>query len=267
MTKRALRAVTFLAPNQRPVHEFVVDYLGKKLGRDTELAVGVDYEQVYDFDLSFICGLPYVLRTGPRRQPSPIEAIAAPVLIDERFQNRPIYFSDVIVRKDSPYPSFAGLRGCAWAYNEPESQSGYGITRYTLVQMGATDGFFGGVVQASYHQDAIRMVCNGTVDAAAIDCQVLEIELREHPELAAQLRIIDSLGPSSIQPVAAAATMPRSLQDEIRGVLVEMHADPTARAQLARGCIDHFATAADADYDDIRAMLAACEQANFLELR
>jgi phosphonate transport system substrate-binding protein len=255
MAGRALRAVTFLAPNQQAVLAFVVGYLGKKLNCETQLAVGSSYQDLYDYDLSFICGLPYVLRTSPREHPSRIEAIAAPVLKGDRFQSRPIYFSDVIVRRDSPFRSFADLRGCCWAYNEPESQSGYGITRYTLLQMGATDGFFGRVVRAFYHQQAIRMVCDGQVDAAAIDCQVLEIELGERPELAAHLRIIDSLGPSTIQPIAAAASMPQSLKDEIRHILAEMHTDSVATEQLGRACIDHYAAVTDSDYDDIRAML------------
>jgi hypothetical protein len=33
------------------------------------------------------------------------------------------------------------------------------------------------------------------------------------------------------------------------------------------GFIDHFAAVGDADYDDIRAMLAFCEQAGYLELK
>jgi phosphonate transport system substrate-binding protein len=256
--------VTFLAPNQYPVQRFVVDILGGALNCETELVVGSDYEQVCDCDLSFICGLPYVLRTV--RAAVRHHGAIAPVLPGGD-SGRPIYFSDVIVRKDSPYRSFADLRGCAWAYNEPESQSGYGITRYSLVQMGGTDGFFRRVVRAEYHQDAIRMVCDRLVDGAAIDCQVLDIELREHPELAAQVRIIDSLGPSSIQPVAAAATMPQRLTDEIRMVLCTLHTEPKAGEQLAKGGIDHFVAVRDSDYDDIRAMLAACERANFLELK
>jgi ABC-type phosphate/phosphonate transport system substrate-binding protein len=31
--------------------------------------------------------------------------------------------------QDSPYRTFADLQGCRWAYNEPNSHSGYNITR------------------------------------------------------------------------------------------------------------------------------------------
>ena len=52
------------------------------------------------------------------------------------------------------------------------------------------------------------MVAAGEVDAAAIDSQVLAIELRDHPALAAELRVIEVLGPSTIQPVVAARHLP-----------------------------------------------------------
>jgi phosphonate transport system substrate-binding protein len=267
MAKHKLRAVTFLAPNMRAVYRFTMEYVGNKLDCDIELVTGTKYEEIYVADLSFICGLPYILRTPPRVDPPPIDAIAAPVLQGERYQGKPVYYSDVIVHRDSPFQSFADLRGCSWAYNEPESQSGYGITRYWLAKMGETAGYFSWVIEAGYHQEAIRMVCAREVDAAAIDSQVLAVELRDHARLANKLRVIDSLGPSTIQPLAAARHLPASLKYEIQSVLAEMHHDENARANLDRGFVDRFVAVQDSDYDDIRVMLEVCEQANFLVLR
>ncbi|MEP7286541.1 MAG: PhnD/SsuA/transferrin family substrate-binding protein [Chloroflexota bacterium] len=264
MIDKTLRVVTFLAPNTLPVYQFAIDYMGKQIGYQTSLVVGSSYEEVYDADLSFICGLPYVLRT--RTQPRSIEAIVAPVLQGERYHNQAIYFSDVIVQRDSPFQIFADLRGCTWAYNEPESQSGYGVTRYSLVQRGETRGYFREVVQAGFHQRAIRMVCSGEIDATAIDSQVLAVELRDHPELADQLRVIDALGPSTIQPLTAARHLPASLKTDIQAVFATMHTDPAAHAYLDRGLIDHYVAVDDASYDDIRLMLTACEKAQFLTL-
>jgi phosphonate transport system substrate-binding protein len=267
MAKRRLHAVTFLAPNMLPVYRFMMEYLESKLGCEIALTVGSNYNDVLQADLAFICGLPYVLYTRPRLVTSPIEALIAPVLQGERFQNRPIYFSDVIVHRNSPFESFADLRGCSWAYNEPQSQSGYGITRYWLVKMGETNGYFGKVVEAGFHQKAIRMVRSREVDAAAIDVQVLTVELRKHPQLTEHLRVIDSLGPSTIQPLAAASHLSRALKKDIQTIVAELHLDPTARVYLDKGFIDHFVAVCDNDYDDIRDMLTVCEQAGFLSLK
>ena len=138
----------------------------------------------------------------------------------------------MIVRRDGPITCLEELRGCSWAYNEPASHSGYTVTLYSLVAMGARPGFLGPVVEAGFHQRAIRMVHSGSVDAAAIDSQVLAIELRDHPELGAGLRLIGSFGPSTIQPVVAASRLPHRLKDQVRDLLVGLGDDPTARPLL-----------------------------------
>jgi phosphonate transport system substrate-binding protein len=258
---------SFLAPALLPIYQFIACHLGQQLNCTMELHVGKTYADLANADFSFICGLPYVLRTAPRQAPSWLHALAAPVLQGERYQNRPIYFSDVIVHRSSPHQSFAKLRGGSWAYNEPESQSGYGITRYHLIRHGETGGYFGKVVEAGFHQAAIRLVAGRRIDAAAIDSHLLAVELRDHPELAAQIRVIDSLGPSTIQPFVAAAHIPPALQQDIQGVLSEMHRNEAAQQLLTSGLIDHFVSVNDSDYDDIRVMLSACEQANFMTLR
>ncbi|GAB4420662.1 MAG: hypothetical protein Fur0044_17680 [Anaerolineae bacterium] len=250
-----------------PIYQFIAAYVGEKLGCPTELTVGDSFDQFAAgrFEAGFICGLPYVQLV--RQNPPPVDLLAAPVLQGERFQQRPIYFSDVIVRRDSPFQTFADLRGCAWAYNEPGSHSGYNVTRYRLVQMGETRGFFGRVIRAGSHQNCIRQVAAGKADAAAIDCQVLALALRDQPDLATKLRIIDALGPSPGLPVVAARHTPDRVKADLQAVLWEMETDPTARKWLARGFIEGFAPVSDTDYDVTRKMVRAAESAGFLRLK
>jgi phosphonate transport system substrate-binding protein len=250
-----------------PVYEFIADYIGKKLGIDTELVTCSSFDQFErgEVDAGYICGLPYVELT--RRRPAPVELLAAPVLEGDRYKGRPIYFSDVIVRRDRPFGSFADLRGRTWSYNDPDSQSGYGITRYWLARMGETGGFFGRVVEAGFHQRSVQMVAAGEIDASAIDSQVLAIELRDRPELAEQVKVIDALGPSTIQPVVAASRLPEGLKADLRAVFLEIGQDPGARRALEQGLIRRFAAVDDSTYDDIREMIRVCEAAGFMEIR
>jgi len=189
------------------------------------------------------------------------------VLLGKRYQNRPIYFSDVIVRREWSFSSFSDLRGATWSYNDPDSHSGYGITRFTLLKMGETNGYFGRVIRAGSHQASIRLVAEGLVDASAIDTQVLAVELRNHPKLAERLKVIDSLGPSTIQPVVVAAHLAANLKDEIRSVLVEMSSDAKAREMMSYAFVSRFTRISDTDYDDIRRMLDANQAAGFMRLR
>jgi phosphonate transport system substrate-binding protein len=250
-----------------PVYEAVAAEVGRRLGIETELVVETDYEACAndENEVCFVCSLPYV--EFERRGVAPSVPVAAPVLRGERYGGKPVYFSDVIVRADSPFRSLLDLRGHSWAYNEPLSHSGYGITRYHLLQLGETHGFFSAVIEAGFHETAIRLVANGEVDASAIDSQVLAVALRDDPSLAHSLRVIDALGPSTIQPVAVSRRVPKRQRREIQQVLTTLHEDPAARERLATGLIDRFAPVDAASYDDIRTMRDACEAAGFMRLR
>jgi phosphonate transport system substrate-binding protein len=250
-----------------PTYQAIADAVGRRLGVTTEVVAETGYRNcVSDAnEVSFVCGLPYVI--FDRQGLSPAEPVAAPVLAGKRYAGRPIYFSDVIVHRSHPAASFPDLRGASWAYNEPMSQSGYGITRYHLVSIGETAGFFGEVVEAGYHETAIEMVRHREVDASAIDSQVLAVAMRDDPSLAEDIRIIDTLGPSTIQPVAVTKRFPPSFRRDIRDVLVDLHIDPAMRPFLDHGLIERFTAVGPTDYDDVRRMLEVCEEARFLELR
>jgi phosphonate transport system substrate-binding protein len=262
-----LRFGTYLAPNIMPVYEAVTEEVGRRLRIPTRLVVETSYESCKrdENEVCFVCSLPYVM--FEREGISPAEPVAAPVLIGERYGSLPVYFSDVIVNRDSAFRSFADLRGRSWAFNEPLSHSGYGITRYHLVRMGETEGFFGRVVEAGFHEESIRLVADGEVDASAIDSQVLAVAFRDDAVLAERLRVIDALGPSTIQPVAVSKRVPADLRDEIRAVLLAMGEEPSSRERLQLGLVDRFVPVDASSYDDIRMMVDVCESAGFTELR
>jgi phosphonate transport system substrate-binding protein len=258
MGRPALRFFTFLAPKLFPVYEFITHSVGKRLGLPTELVVGSRYRQLLtEADISFVCGLAYV-RLRHLRGPV-VEPLAVPVLQGPRYGGRPVYFSDIIVHRHSPFRSFADLRGGTWAYNEPHSHSGCGVVRYHLARLGEVNGYFGKVIRAGWHERSIRLVCSGKVDGAAIDSHVLDVVQRDQPELAARWRVIEVLGPSTIQPVVAARRLPKALKEELRAILLELGHDPRARAYLHRGFVERFVSSSDGSYEDIRQMLAVAE--------
>ena len=133
--------------------------------------------------------------------------------------------------------------------------------------MGETGGFFGKVIEAGFHQKSIQMVANREVDASAIDSQVLSVELRDHPHLASQLKVIESLGPSTIQPVVVRHDLPGDLKHQIREILLKMRDDSQAKEMLSYGFVSGFVPIVDCDYDDIRQMVSICESAGFLTIK
>lgn len=261
-----LRFGTFLAPNLLPVYQGIANAVGDALGLSTELVVETDYENCRNDvnDVCFVCSLPYL--HFERQGVSPATPVAAPVLEGARYGGRPIYFSDVIVSTKSQAHSFLDLRGSSWSYNEPLSQSGYGITRWHLLSIDETNGFFGDVIEAGFHEESIRMVADGRVDASAIDSQVLAVEMRDHPELADTVRVIESLGPSTIQPMAVSKRFDPMFRQAVREVLVGFHESRRGRDLLDFGLIERWVEVEDGDYDDIRHMLDECEAAGFMEI-
>src|SRR5438874_1360761 len=82
--------------------------------------------------------------------------------------------------------------------------------------------FFGHVVESGFHSRSIRLVRSGEIDASAIDSHVLALAAREDPSLKDDLRVIDVLGPSTVQPVVAADWLPEDLRDGLRRTLLGM---------------------------------------------
>jgi phosphonate transport system substrate-binding protein len=262
-----LRFATYLAPRMMPVYQAVADAVGSALGCLTVLVDEPSYENWAkdEYDVCFVCGLPYV--DFERRGCAPAIPVAAPVLAGIRYGGRPIYFSDVIVRRGSMIRSLLDLRGHSWAYTEPLSQSGYGITRYTLLKLGETQGFFGKVVKTGSHLESIALVAAGEIDGSAIDSHVLAVAMADDPALAAELTIVASLGPSTIQPVAVSKRLPPELRARITDVIVSLHHDAAARERLASGLVERFVRVSPDSYADIRAMLDACEKSGFMTLQ
>jgi len=261
-----LRFASYLSPNIFPVYEAVAAAVSDHLGMRTEITGERSYGRFRrgDDDISFICSLAWLQLAPASPQVAPI---AAPVLEGDRYGGRPIYFSDVVVRTGSPYATFADLRGATWAYNEPLSQSGYGVTRHHLVQLGETTGFFGEVVAGGHHLRCIELVRRGEVDAAAIDSQVLSVAMTADPSLDCELRILTSLGPSTVQPVIAGSRLGPALRAGIVAAMKNMHLDPRYRSVLLRSGVARFVPIGSGDYEDVRRMSRACEAADFMELR
>jgi phosphonate transport system substrate-binding protein len=183
-----------------------------------------------------------------------VELLVAAVMAHPRYQGRPIYFSDVVVHQASDFFTFADLRGASWAYNEAHSQSGYNVTRYHLATLGERSGYFGRVVEAGSHLRALDMVLDGSIDAAAIDSTVLELELAARPQLQDQIRIVEVLGPSPIPPWVVTPSLSPEARAALRRILLQMHHDPAGKAILAAGQVRRFVPVEDKDYDAIRDM-------------
>ena len=258
MFPATLRVTSCMADNAEATCRAIAAWLGQHLGIATEFVDCIPWqerERQLDAGLihvCWICGLPYVWKTDT--DASVIEPCVAPVMAAARYAGAPVYYSDIVVRRDSPYRTFADLRGTAWAYNEPNSHSGFNVVRHHLASLGETRGFFGSAVESGAHQASLKMIINTEIDASAVDSTVLEAELTRRPQLHEQIRVIDTLGPSPMPPWVMHKSLAPQLRTDLRDALLSMHADAAGARILAQWGIGHFAAVRDADYDPIRQM-------------
>lgn len=260
MTRPSLTFTSCQAPIADPFCEAVVRLVGQRLGVPTQFIVDVPWterEQRFDrgeIQVCWMCGWPYVERAdGGLAQ---LELLAAPVMADSRYLERPVYYSDVVVRADSTFASFADLRGAAWAYNEPKSHSGYNVVRYLLATRSIGSGFFRSVVESGSHQASVDLILRGAADASAIDSTVLEAIWRRRPEIRSLLRVIETIGPSPAPPWLVRSSLPYRLREDLRTAFLTMHETADGREILRTAGVQRFTAVDDRDYDAIRWMTA-----------
>ncbi len=254
--------MTYLSPSiPRSFFEAVAEHMSRGLGRPVTLSeetavsgpAGGEPEPFSNgtADVGFMCA-PSFLWLSELASP-PVELLGAPVFWDARNGGRAVYFSEVVVRHDSPARSFEDLLGCSWAYNDDRSLSGY----YSLLEkLSESGGRAGELRHSGSHLDSLRLVARGAVDAAAIDSNVLALQLGSEPDLGQGLRILESWGPYAVQPVVVRTSLDRETKELLRGSLLGNGAGPEMPPLLTGFGLQRFAPVVPEDYAAERRTLA-----------
>jgi phosphonate transport system substrate-binding protein len=250
---REVRFVTYLAPSiPRALFEALADHLQRSLIRErvslrieTRVSGPRKGHECYSFgdrvDVAFMCAPSFVWLRGLKPPTAELLGVA-PVFDVKRAAGRPVYFCDVVVRTDAPFHTFYDLEGSSWAYNDPSSLSGYYGPLHKLAEAGKDESFFGSVSCSGSHLNSIDAILRGEVDAAAIDSNVLRIQLQETPALSHKLRLIQSWGPFPIQPVVISSRLHPDLKDQLRAAFLTANEDERTHQVLQRFGLSHFVT-------------------------
>ena len=102
-------------------------------------------------DAAWICGFPLV------QHPNELALVAVPV-----WQGKPLYRSYIIAGVDDPVESFIDMRGYVHAFSDPDSNSGFLVTRHLLTTMQEKpETFFSRFFFTYGHRNVIRAVAAG----------------------------------------------------------------------------------------------------------
>ena len=263
-----LKFLTYLSPGLPvEIFEAVAAHVGDHLGLPASLAVESRYSgpsstegdpfSAGEADVGFMCAPPYIWLRD--REEPPVELLGvAPLFEDGRTGGKPVYFSDVIVRRDSPFRAFEDLRGGVLAYNDSCSLSGYYCLLERLQRVPPNGRVDPVLRHSGSHLDSIELVAGGRADAAAIDSNVLAMRLAGQPGLQSRLRIIDSLGPYPIQPVVVRSGLAGWLKATVRECILSWPETARGREELSAIGLGGFTPVDDDHYAPERAALESC---------
>lgn len=235
-----------------------LEYVQEKIGTKVIYVDREDYAEVNEMlrtkqlDAAFVCSGPYV--DGHKQ--FNLELLAAP-----QAYGATVYYSYIIVAKDSPFQSFSELRGRKFAFTDPMSNTGKLVPTYMLAKINETpESFFRSFIFAKFHDKAIKAVAQGIVDAAAVDSLIWEYLNKINPEFTSKTRIIEKSPPYAIPPVVVNRDLDPELKKQLKQIFLNAHTDPKGQELLKKMMIDRFVPISDSAYDSVREMKSWLEQ-------
>lgn len=248
-----------VAPVLSPVPTFglyqeLADYLADKLDRRVELIQGKTYQEINDLvksgeaPLAVVCTNPYL----QGREDFGMEALAVPVVV-----GGPYYYSLLVARQGLDADSLEDLRGRSFAFSDPLSNTGRLAPVYQLALLEETpDTFFSRSVFTYAHDNSIRSVAEGIVDAAAVDNLVYEFMLATEPAVVEKVKVVERWGPFGINPVVVNPLLDSELKGTLRQLFLDMDEDARGRSLLRQLMIERFEVPEEGLYDSVLEMRA-----------
>ncbi len=211
-----------------------------------------------DMGCAFMCGYP-LARSSPR----PV-LLAAPVPALQRCGGKPLYWTDIVVRADSPIRDVVGAFGHRFAFTAEDSQSGWHAPRALLAPFAQDRGgpLFSKVVgPLRTPRRVVEAVIAGDTDAGPLDSYAHALLRMTEPDLAARLRVIASTSPTAIPTFVAAVSTPPADARRITEALLAVHESAWLASARATLCLERFSRVPPGRYD---ALLVAAQQADSL---
>jgi ABC-type phosphate/phosphonate transport system substrate-binding protein len=196
----------------------------------------------------FMCGLPYSLAT-----PQP-ELVVAPVPSPAEYGGRACYWSDVVVRADSPFQTIEQTFGHRLALTTPESQSGYAALLHALMPHAASTPLYREVIEPRFTpMGALTAVIERKAEVAPLDSYAFALLAKHAPELTTQVRTIMRTEPTAVPLLVASGPVSPATTE----AFLAARQKPSAAALMDQLLLDHFAPPERHAYDDLKGRFLA----------
>lgn len=186
-----------------------------------------------------MCGLPY-----SQRKPKAL-LVAAPVPSPARYRARPVYFTDLAVRADSPSQTLEDTFGGVVGHTLEDSMSGYVALRKHLLPFREKEkpelyrAAIGGFVNA---RKVIEALDEGKIDVGPLDSYYYDIIRNTEPQFAAKVRVVATTAPAPIPPFVSTG------DESLREALLAAGEAPELAAERDVLLLKRFAVPDEVDY-------------------
>jgi ABC-type phosphate/phosphonate transport system substrate-binding protein len=198
-----------------------------------------------DLGAVLMCGFPIAMGMAP------VVPIAAPIPRAEWAQGRPVYRSDLIVRRDAAYQTLEQTFGARAGFTVTHSQSGFNAFRHHLLpyrtaQRPALYGeVVGNLVTARRVLDNVR---DRRIDVGPLDAYWHMLIERHAPHLTADIRVLESTETTPMPAFVATARAPADMIARLREAFVAARTRPWFTRFGDELLLDGFASADAASY-------------------
>lgn len=237
----------------------MLQWVGKKIGRPVEMVQEENYDlmdaklEKNELGVAFLCAGPYV---------KDHDKFGAELLVAPQSYGQPLYYSYILVPKDSPAKSFADLKGKKFGFTDPKSNTGCLVPTYMVAKDFNTtpDKYFSEIVYTKSHDKSIEAVAKKMVDGVAVDSLIYDYAAKKNPIYTSGTKILVKSPPYGIPPVVVRKDLDPALKEKLRNAFLSMHEDAEGKAILAGIMVDKFIIPKDADYNSVRDMAAWIEK-------
>lgn len=228
-------------------------YLSEATGYQIELITRRTYQEITallvsgQLDAAWICGYPYV------HYRDKLELVAVP-----DWNGKPYYRSYLIVAADRDAESLEDLAGDIHAFSDPDSNSGFLVTRTLLYERGLDpDVFFRKTMFTYGHRNVIRAVASGLAQSGSVDGYVWEVMREIEPDLVNRTRPLRKSEWLGFPPIATSKALAHSHRiDVLTSALVSMAKKPDGKRVLDMLRLTGFEVADPSVFDGIAAKFA-----------
>jgi phosphonate transport system substrate-binding protein len=174
-------------------------YLQRATGYPVSLVSRRTYQEITalltsgQLDAAWICGFPFAAHRAE------LQLVAVPL-----WHGKPLYRSYLIVDRDRQANDIADLKGDIHAFSDPDSNSGFLVTRTALAERGLRpETFFSKSFFTYGHRNVIRAVGSGLAGSGSVDGYVYDVVAELEPALTAKTRVARASELLGFPPIAA----------------------------------------------------------------